>query len=97
MSHRNESAAATRVPPVLAIAYLARYESPFRAYMALQCALLRLYIRRGGSAEDWCRRMAPLFRRRYAAAFGAHALHTATGEPIRSCPVEASQPQHARR
>lgn len=40
--------------------------SAFAAYVALQCALMRRFIRRGGSAEDFCDRLAPVFRRRYA-------------------------------
>ena len=50
---------------VLAQLYLARHESPFAAYMALQRALLEHHLSRGGSAEDWCERMAPRFRQRY--------------------------------
>lgn len=50
---------------ILAEMYLARHESRFAAYMALQRALLAQYVARGGSAEAWCERMAPLFRRRF--------------------------------
>ena len=50
---------------ILAQLYLARHESPFAAYMALQRALLEQYVARGGSEEAWCERMAPVFRRRY--------------------------------
>lgn len=50
---------------ILAEMYLARHESRFAAYMALQRALLAQYVARGGSAEEWCERMAPLFRRRF--------------------------------
>ena len=50
---------------ILAQLYLARHESPFAAYMALQAALLARHVSRGGSPEDWCERMAPVFRRRY--------------------------------
>jgi len=50
---------------ILAELYLARHESRFAAYMALQRALMRHHLSRGGSAEDWCERMAPRFRLRY--------------------------------
>ncbi len=38
----------------------------FGAYLALQCALMRRYIARGGTAEEFCERLAPAFRRKYA-------------------------------
>lgn len=50
---------------ILAQMYLARHESPFAAYMALQRALLCHHVARGGSPESWCERLAPVFRRRY--------------------------------
>ncbi len=37
----------------------------FGAYVALQCALMRHYIARGGTAEEFCQRLAPVFHRRY--------------------------------
>lgn len=52
---------------ILAQLYLDRHGSPFEAYMALQRSLLGHYLLRGGSAEQWCERMAPLFRERYGA------------------------------
>jgi hypothetical protein len=54
---------------ILAQKYLARYETPFAAYMALQRALLVHYLTRGGTEENWCERIAPAFRRRYAPVF----------------------------
>ena len=50
---------------ILAQKYLARYATPFAAYMALQRALMMHYLSRGGSEQKWCERMAPLFHRRY--------------------------------
>ena len=38
----------------------------YEAYVALQCALMRRHVSRGGSAEDFCERLAPVFHRRYA-------------------------------
>ena len=58
---------------VLVQQYLARHKSPFAAYMALQRALLRRYLLRGGTEELWCVRIAPAFRRRYAPVFAAAA------------------------
>jgi hypothetical protein len=37
----------------------------YGAYIALQCALMRRYIARGGTAEEFCQRLAPAFHRRY--------------------------------
>jgi len=54
---------------ILAQKYLARYETPFAAYMALQRALLVHYLTRGGTEENWCERIAPAFRRRYQPVF----------------------------
>ena len=50
---------------ILAQKYLARYETPFAAYMALQRSLMMLYLSRGGTEHEWCERIAPLFHRRY--------------------------------
>ena len=38
----------------------------FAAYVALQCALMRRYLARGGTTEDFCLRLAPAFHRKYA-------------------------------
>lgn len=58
---------------ILAQKYLARCDTPFAAYMALQRALLVHYLSRGGTEERWCREIAPIFRRRYLPAFTAAA------------------------
>lgn len=54
---------------ILAQKYLARYKTPFAAYMALQRALMMHYLMRGGSEEQWCKQMAPRFHKRYQAVF----------------------------
>lgn len=64
---------------ILAQKYLARYETPFAAYMALQRALLLHYMSRGGTAETWCVKIAPIFRRRYMPVFAAAAAPPARG------------------
>ncbi len=46
--------------------YRIAYPSGFAAYLALQRALMARYQARGGTAEDFCQRLAPVFRRRYA-------------------------------
>jgi hypothetical protein len=46
--------------------YLARSKSRFHAYLALQRALMNRYLARGGSVDDFCTRLAPAFRRRWA-------------------------------
>jgi hypothetical protein len=38
----------------------------FAAYAGLQCALMKRFIARGGTAEEFCARLAPVFHRRYA-------------------------------
>lgn len=58
---------------VLAQLYSARYGSIFTAYMALQRALLRRYLAQGGTWQEWCERLAPVFQRRYGPAFNALA------------------------
>lgn len=50
---------------LLAQKYLARYRTPFAAYMALQRALLLHYLTLGGTEESWCAHMAPRFHERY--------------------------------
>ncbi|HWK89430.1 MAG TPA: hypothetical protein VNP72_05520 [Longimicrobium sp.] len=37
----------------------------YEAYLALQRALMRRFEARGGTHEDFCRRLAPVFHRRY--------------------------------
>lgn len=34
-------------------------------YLAMQCALMRRFIAQGGSAEEFCDRIAPAYRRKY--------------------------------
>ena len=58
---------------ILALQFLARHESPFAAYMALQRTLMRRYLSRGGTEDGWCTQIAPAFRRRYAPVFAAAA------------------------
>ena len=47
--------------------HLADQPSGYAAYLSLQRALMRRHIARGGSAEDFCRRLSPHFRARYGA------------------------------
>ncbi len=46
--------------------FVESYPTGFQAYLALQCALMRRHIARGGTAEDFCRRLAPVYHRKYA-------------------------------
>jgi hypothetical protein len=46
--------------------FLETNPSGFSAYLALQCALMRRYVARGGTCEEFCSRLAPVFHRRYA-------------------------------
>lgn len=47
----------------------------YAAYVALQVALMKRFIARGGSLEDFCARLAPAYHDRYAASLltGPHA------------------------
>jgi hypothetical protein len=38
----------------------------FAAYVSLQAALMARYVARGGTSEDFCLRLAPVFHRKYA-------------------------------
>ena len=49
--------------------YVAVHPTGLGAYLALQCDLMRLFVARGGSAEEFCQRLAPAFRRRYGPLF----------------------------
>jgi hypothetical protein len=46
--------------------YLEMHSSGFSAYLALQCALMRRFVARGGTHEEFCTRLAPVFHRKYA-------------------------------
>lgn len=46
--------------------FLEEYPTRFAAYVALQCALMRRHVARGGTTEDFCTRLAPVFHRKYA-------------------------------
>ncbi|HYW05326.1 MAG TPA: hypothetical protein VE913_00140 [Longimicrobium sp.] len=50
----------------LARTFVGNAPSRFAAYIALQCALMRHHLARGGTTEDFCTRLAPVFHRRYA-------------------------------
>jgi hypothetical protein len=50
---------------VLGRSYLSKSPSPFAAYNRLQAALMKRFLRRGGSVEIWMERYAPRFRQRY--------------------------------
>lgn len=50
---------------LLATFYLDRCATRLRAYNMLQLRLMETFIRRGGSADAWCVRYAPAFRRRF--------------------------------
>ena len=45
--------------------YLARHGQGLATYLAFERALMRHWIARGGTGLDFCRRLAPAFRRRY--------------------------------
>ena len=64
---------------ILAQQYLAKHQSPFAAYMALQSALMRHYMMQGGTEEVWCERIAPVFRQRYARVFASVARASLLG------------------
>lgn len=45
--------------------FLARAPTPTAAYLALECALLRHYVRGGGTPEEFVRRYGATFRREF--------------------------------
>jgi len=45
--------------------FLNEHRGGSAAYLALQLALMRRYVARGGTAEDFCAILAPAFRRRW--------------------------------
>ena len=56
--------------------YVETQPTRLAAYLALQCALMRRYLARGGTAEEFCERLAPIFHRRYAAVLLAESAST---------------------
>ena len=57
--------------------HMATQPTRLAAYLALQCALMRRYLARGGTAEEFCERLAPIYHRRYAPMiFGSAPLAT---------------------
>jgi hypothetical protein len=46
--------------------FLEIHNTGFGAYIALQCALMRRFTARGGTHEEFCTRLAPVFHRKYA-------------------------------
>jgi hypothetical protein len=49
--------------------YLVSRPTPLAAYLALQRALMRRFVAGGGSADEFCLRLAPVFRRRFGPLF----------------------------
>lgn len=47
--------------------HMAKQPTALAAYLALQSALMRRFLARGGTVEEFCERLAPTFHRRYAA------------------------------
>ncbi|HET6762353.1 MAG TPA: hypothetical protein VFH27_01745 [Longimicrobiaceae bacterium] len=52
--------------------FVARYPTRMAAYLALQVALMRRFKAQGGTEEEFCRRLAPAFHRRYSALLPNH-------------------------
>lgn len=46
--------------------HVASQPTRLAAYVALECALMRRYLARGGTLEDFCARLAPIFHQRFA-------------------------------
>lgn len=49
----------------LAQEYLRRHATPFQAYIELQRSLMRRYINRGGTPQQWCESLAPVYARTF--------------------------------
>lgn len=63
----------------LARRYFGTHGSRFEAYLALQRALMARHLARGGTSEDFCARLAPVFRRRYAPLLAEPDLEATCG------------------
>ena len=50
----------------LARRFLKEQPTRFAAYAALQATLMKRFLARGGTTEEFCLRLAPVFRQRYA-------------------------------
>ncbi len=50
---------------LLADSYRTRFLSPLAAYNRLQAALMRRFVNRGGTSDQWIERLAPAFWKRY--------------------------------
>lgn len=61
--------------------HMAMQPTRFAAYVALQCALMRRFLARGGTAEEFCERLAPIFHRRYAAMLLTDSVTAPTLSP----------------
>lgn len=62
--------------------HIATQPTRLAAYLALQCALMRRFLARGGTAEEFCERLAPIYHRRYAPViFGETAAVVMAGSP----------------
>jgi hypothetical protein len=70
--------------------YLAMHPTRFAAYLALEVALMRRFVAIGGTEEEFCRRLAPAFARRYGFLLRGHPsvvpLATLTTPPRRRRP-----------
>lgn len=77
----------------IASRYIGGSPTRFGAYVALQCALMQRHVACGGTPEDFCRRLAPAFRRRYAPLLLEADPHAAT--PVARSPDRPSGPPGA--
>lgn len=51
---------------IVAERFLVRYPNRLAAYLALECTLMRHFLARGGSPEEFVARLGEAFHRRYA-------------------------------
>jgi len=68
--------------------HIAMQPTPLAAYLALESALMRRFLARGGTVEEFCERLAPTYHRRYAPVI----LGEAGGEPIPIVAAPANGP-----
>ncbi|HEX2187994.1 MAG TPA: hypothetical protein VHG51_03800 [Longimicrobiaceae bacterium] len=60
--------------------YITGQHAPLAAYLALQRALIERHVAGGGSAEEFCARLAPVYHRRFGPLFfGADPPAAGTG------------------
>lgn len=65
--------------------HVASQPTRLAAYLALECALMRRYLARGGTLEDFCARLAPIFHQRFAPVILGDQAEPALQQALPTC------------